>query len=202
MAAKTYPIGANYGGNPLSTNLLGKAYEHQQTDRNSIMEVIEEEHHLVPGTDTEEHGRHLSGSAVIYIGTTAPALRPNGSDSLGELDVGRLWLDTSLATATYPVIVLKVYKEVDATPGTYAWEEVGVLKAWNDYDPDNHLETDKEMLTLRQILNQALLDTSEVAFKKVTVTDAPGFVGDLDGTAYKIRTSAPTSPAAGDIWKG
>lgn len=41
-------------------------------------------------------------------------------------------------------------------------------------------------------VNQSLLTTASPTFVLVN--------GDLNGTAYKIRTSAPASPAVGDIW--
>jgi hypothetical protein len=44
------------------------------------------------GTKTE--GQHLTGSAMMYYGNTAPTVRPDGVTSLNSQDVGRLWLDT------------------------------------------------------------------------------------------------------------
>lgn len=192
MAAKTNQIGTGYTGTPNSARLIGEGYLQQQEDRGAIVEVVKEEHYLVPGSNYTEHGRHLAGSAVIFIGATEPTQRPNASDSLGALDVGRLWLDTTnLATG---FVILKVFREVATS--TYAWREVFQFKVWeNDtgtWDPSAKIDA-----VLADLFDQVMNHDSNVTFAKVTATE---FVGSLTGVATKIRTSAPTSPAAGDIW--
>jgi len=189
---KSVPITAGYTGSPNSARLVGEGYLHQQEDRGALVEVIKEEHYLVPGTSTAEHGRHLAGSAVVFIGATEPTLRPNSSDTLGALDVGRLWLDTTnLATG---FVALKVYRETATS--TYGWKEVFQFKVWND-NPGTFADGDKIDVVLADIFDQVVKHDSEVTFAKVTAAE---FVGPLTGIANKIRTTAPTTPAAGDIW--
>lgn len=40
-------------------------------------------------------GEHLEGSAIIYRGTSAPTLRPDGATALDTDDDGRLWMDAT-----------------------------------------------------------------------------------------------------------
>lgn len=181
-------VDAGYASYPTSGDLIGKAYEHQNRDRAAMLKVQQKEHYLIPGTNLAEHGRHLMGSAISYVGTSAPTLRPNdGSHTPAALsadDNGRLWVDTT--NATYPV--LKEYVH-----GT-GWVELFKLNV--DTAPQG--TESLAIKTLAQILDQVLLRGSDVRFNSVKAT--VDFIGKLTGTADKIRTSTVSSPAAGDIW--
>ncbi len=58
--------------------------------------IIEREHATL-GTAANTGGEHSLGAAVLYVGTTAPTNRPDGSTALASnnIDKGRLWLDTN-----------------------------------------------------------------------------------------------------------
>lgn len=183
-------VDAGYASFPTSGDLLGKAYEHQNRDRAAILKVLQKEHYLIPGTNLSEHGRLLTGSAISYIGTSAPTLRPSDGVhtpvALSAADDGRLWLDTT--NATFPI--LKSYK-YGRSP---AWIETDLQNVYVD------AASSKAVHPLSDILDQELKQANEVKFAKVTATGSYAFVGDLEGKAKKIRTADPGSYAAGDIW--
>jgi hypothetical protein len=186
MAAKTKEISGSYTGTPAVSELVGNSYATQNDDRAAIIEVIQEEHYLVPGTNSDAHGRHLAGSAIAYVGSSAPTLEPDAATLLSSSSAnnGRLWLDTT--NVTYPV--LKEYVH-----GT-GWVELFKLNI--DTTPQGASPT-LAVTALSGILDQAVKIASAVKFASVV---AATFTGRLVGAADKIRTDAPSSPADGDIW--
>lgn len=46
------------------------------------------------GTSTTGFGEHKEGSAVVYVSSTEPSNRPDGTTSLDNDDTGRLWVDS------------------------------------------------------------------------------------------------------------
>lgn len=183
MAAKTKAIDVGYVGTPGASALIGNAYKTQNDDRQALVEVVAEEHYLVAGVNTAKHGRHLKGAAVAYYENTEPTQQPSSASTGSTLsadDAGRLWVDADDADG----------------PQVYVWSGTAWLHLQNvEVYKDGASTTTVQ--NLGAIINQWLLRTSEVQFAKVTASE---FVGPLSGIANKIRTTAPSSPAAGDIW--
>jgi hypothetical protein len=188
MAPKTNPITSAYVAEPPDTENLGLGASRMREDRGALTEVVAEEHNVDPSDPSTEHGRHLLGSAICYVSETAPTLRPNGVDPLTLDDVGRMWLQPD-ASNTAGGYILYVYLLTDDQPGTeddvYAWKAVG-------------------RIDLR--LDQDVRTTASPEFAGLHVTGGATFDTALAGsittaiTANKIRTTAPTTPAVGDIW--
>jgi hypothetical protein len=188
MAAKTNPITSAFDAEPPDTENVGLGATRMREERGALKEVTAEEHELNTSESTVEHGRHLMGAAVCYVSETAPTLRPNGVDALTKDDVGRMWLKPDM-TNTAGGFILYVYLLTDDQPGTvndvYEWKAVG-------------------RMDLR--INQDVRDTASPEFVGLHITGSASFDQALSGTittaltANKIRTTAPTPPAVGDIW--
>jgi len=90
--------------------------------KEGVFERVTKEHVMDLGSGLPaEDGWHRAGSAIAYVGATAPTKRPDGVTSLNASDKGRLWFDTS-------VNILKVY-DGSATPSDASWlfNNIGVI---------------------------------------------------------------------------
>lgn len=101
---------------PLDHTKVGSLPGEIRKLKDSVKDQIDREHET-PVDGDATGSEHSLGSAVLYIGTSAPTNRPDGATALASnnIDKGRIWLDTN-----YTPPALK-YWDGDS------WETLGIL---------------------------------------------------------------------------
>lgn len=107
---------------PANSANVGAGNEEMQDIKDTFRVRIAREHELslTEASPQTLHGAHKPGSAVPYVQSSAPTLRPDGVTALGEDDHGRLWIDTD---------TLKIY----------FWNWSGSSGAWTEVSPAHGL---------------------------------------------------------------
>ena len=184
---------ANFNSRPLATDALGNGYTEIQQTRSAIQERLSQEHsfRFIDVSNTNQ-GKHLQGSARIFVSDTEPADPSTVVADNGDYAVGRMLFKPTLKellirTVSGWVNVLKsgldaIFNSITATNATITNSMVGdgVIKnktnlSTVEYDQDNLL----------------LLDITDNVLKKATPADI--IKGHTDATSVHGATSAPTA---------
>ena len=184
---------ANFNSRPLATDALGNGYTEIQQTRSAIQERLSQEHsfRFIDVSNTNQ-GKHLQGSARIFVSDTEPADPSTVVADNGDYAVGRMLFKPTLKellirTVSGWVNVLKsgldaIFNSIIATNATITNSMVGdgVIKnktylSTVEYDQDNLL----------------LLDITDNVLKKATPADI--IKGHTDATSVHGATSAPTA---------
>jgi hypothetical protein len=156
---------------PTDANSVGAGNEAIQDVKTGVRSALANEHVVTLGAAVNLQATHRAGSAVAYVGTSAPTLTPGGV-ALSYIDEGRLWVNTTGASEGPPVVYgeLYVYKWISGpvgAGGTYGWRPVDV-----------------DMIVIAGL---------------AAIPSAPAKAAKVAITAYHIPTSAPDA-LAGAIW--
>jgi hypothetical protein len=86
----------NFEQRPLGTDSPAQGDDRIRELKAAIRERLEKEHTMdTAGGALVDHGWHKNGSTRVYVGTTAPENRPDGSTALTAGDNGRLWIHST-----------------------------------------------------------------------------------------------------------
>jgi hypothetical protein len=184
---------ANFNSRPLATDALGNGYTEIQQTRSAIQERLSQEHSFrFTDVNNTNQGKHLQGSARIFVSDTEPADPSTVVADNGDYAVGRMLFKPTLKellirTVSGWVNVLKggldaIFNSITANSATITNSMVGdgVIKNKTnlsavEYDQDNLL----------------LLDITDNVLKKATPADI--IKGHTDATSVHGATSAPTA---------
>jgi len=109
---------------PINHTLISALPSEIRKLKTSVKTQIGHEHET-PVDGDETGSEHSNGSAVCYIGTDEPTLRPDGVTGLGDNDIdnSRLWLDTNFDPPVLKRWNADAWEVIGWTPGVYAGEE-------------------------------------------------------------------------------
>jgi len=143
---------------------------------------------LTESSPQPRQGRHLEGSAMVYVSETQPLTTPDGVANLGEDDAGRLWLKPS----TWELRVA-YWDDADEV---LEWKLPATGKSYSAVAISESAPTDPQngMLWFKLSTNALYL----------YVADPDGDDDESDAEWRLISSSfalsAPLDPKDGDVW--
>jgi len=114
---------ASWETQPADSAAVGAGNDAMWDLKAGVRAALVNEHILVPGSATNLLATHKAGSAMCFVGTTAPTQTPAGV-ALGVNDIGRMWLDTTNASEGPPVVYGELNVWIQYSVGNYGWRKV------------------------------------------------------------------------------
>lgn len=187
---------AAWEASPGVSAVAGTGYARMNEDRIATRERMAVEHRF-DFTAQNLHGVHRAGSALVYVGESAPAARPNG-DALTIEDNGRIWIRLSSAMLyVYQNGVTTGFSGGPWVPLNGQGLQPSVAPTFAGltikFDTGASYVAADTTTTPGKTIAQVLVD------QDLRQSATPTFAG-VNAPTYKIRTSAPVTPTAGDIW--